>query len=74
MEVYVDDMIIKSKKKVDHVADHRESFKSIQNHKMKLNQSTCSLRLTSGIFLRFLITQRGIETYLNQIKAIPGHY
>lgn len=70
MEVYIDDMIVKSKKRVDDKADLRESFETIRRHKMKLNLTKCSFGLTSGNFLGFLLTQQGIEVDPKQIKAI----
>lgn len=49
MEVYVDEIIVKSKEKANHVADLRESFETIQNIKMKLNPTKCSFGLFTGI-------------------------
>lgn len=54
----------------DHVSDLRETFTNIRRHHMRLNPAKCSFGLTSGKFLGFLISQRGIEIDPNQIKSI----
>lgn len=56
MEVYVDDIIVKSKNRVDHEADLQESFETIRCNKMKLDPTKCSFGLTAGIFLGYLLT------------------
>lgn len=70
VQVYVDDMIVKSKSKEDHVNDLRETFENVRRHSMRLNPAKCSFRLTSGKFLGFLVFQRGIEADPTQIRAI----
>ena len=37
---------------------------------MKLNPSKCAFRVTAGKFLGFMVSQRGIETNPDKIKAI----
>ena len=61
MEVYVDDMIVKSKKRDYHDIDLRESFENIRKYKMRLNPAKCSFGVASGKFLGYMLTQRGIE-------------
>lgn len=61
VQVYIDDMITKSKSTKDHVSDLRETFTNVRRHHMRLNPAKCSFGLTSGKFLGFLISQRGIE-------------
>lgn len=70
MQVYVDDMIVKTKQVVDHASDLRETFENIRRHKMRLNPAKCSFGVTAGKFLGFLLTQRGIEADPAQIKVI----
>lgn len=70
IEVYVDNIIIKSKNKVNHEADLRKSFETIRRYKMKLNPAKCYFGLTTGKFLGYLLTQRGIEADPTQIKVI----
>lgn len=51
MEVYMDDMIVKSKLKTNHVTDLQESFDTIRQHHMKLRSTTCSFCFNSCKFL-----------------------
>ena len=66
MEVYIDDMLVKSKECFDHTKHLQEAFKLIRRYSMKLNPLKCAL----GKFLGFMVTQRGIEANHIQLKAI----
>ncbi|KAL0393435.1 UNVERIFIED_CONTAM: hypothetical protein Slati_4309700 [Sesamum latifolium] len=70
LEVYVDDMLVKSKKAVDHVKDLEETFSVLRKYKLKLNPAKCALGVQGGRFLGFMVTQRGIEANPLKIKAI----
>lgn len=70
LDVYVDDMITKSKQAFDHVADLRETFMTLRNHQMRLNPDKCIFGVTRGKCLGFLIDERGIEANLDIICAI----
>ncbi|XP_038973062.1 uncharacterized protein LOC103706605 [Phoenix dactylifera] len=70
MEVYVDDMLVKSKMAQDHVADLSETFSVLRRYRMKLNPANCAFGVTSGKFLGFVITQRGIEANPEKIRAL----
>ncbi|KAI5313508.1 hypothetical protein L3X38_042684 [Prunus dulcis] len=70
MEVYVEDMLVKSPELADHIKNLVEAFSLLQKYNMKLNPSKCTFRVLSGRFLGYLVTQRGIEVHPNQIKAI----
>ena len=48
VEVYVDDMLIKSKKEEDHLEDLKETFNTLRQYSMKLNPSKCAFRVSSG--------------------------
>ena len=61
MEVYVDDMIVKSKQLNHHDIDLRESFDNIRKYKKRINPAKCTFGVASGKFLGFMLTQRGIE-------------
>ncbi|KAL0410829.1 UNVERIFIED_CONTAM: hypothetical protein Slati_3672600 [Sesamum latifolium] len=69
VEVYVDDMLVKSKKAADHVKDLEETFSVLRKYKLKLNQPN-ALSSTRRRFLGFMVTQRGIEANPLKIKAI----
>ena len=65
MEVYIDDMLVKSLEATDHIAHLKKAFGFLRKHRMMLNPSKCIFGVSSGRFLRFLVTKRGIEANLN---------
>ena len=70
IEVYVDDMVVKSKVVSEHVGDLTNIFEILRKHKLHLNASKCSFGVGSRNFLGYMVTHRGIEVNPNQIKAI----
>ena len=70
MEVYIDDMLVKSKERPDHKKHLQETFELLHTYGMKLNPLKCSFRVSLGKFLGFMVTQRGIEANYIQLKAI----
>ena len=70
IEVYIDDMVVKSKVVSEHVGDLANIFEILRKHKLCLNASKCSFGVGSGMFLGYMVTYRGIEVNLDQIKAI----
>ncbi|KAL0462457.1 UNVERIFIED_CONTAM: Polyprotein P3 [Sesamum latifolium] len=70
IEVYVDDMLVKSKKAEEHVKDLEETFSVLRKYKLKLNLAKCAFTIQGGRFLGFMVTQRGIEANPLKIKAI----
>ncbi|KAL0401845.1 UNVERIFIED_CONTAM: hypothetical protein Slati_4214400 [Sesamum latifolium] len=70
VKVYVDDMLVKSKKAEDHVADLEETFSILRKYRLKLNPAKCAFGVRGGRFLGFMVTQRGIEAKPLKIKAI----
>ena len=70
MEVYIDDMVVKSKKAENHLQDLEEAFSILDKFNMKLNPAKCHFGVKSGKFLGYMVTRRGIEASSEQIKAI----
>ncbi|XP_013617422.1 PREDICTED: uncharacterized protein LOC106323924 [Brassica oleracea var. oleracea] len=70
MEVYIDDMLVKSLKADDHLNNLRDCFKILNDYGMKLNPAKCTFGVTSGEFLGYIVTQRGIGANPKQISAI----
>ena len=70
MEVYIDDMVVKSKNASEHVKDLAETFDILRAYNMKLNPAKCNFAVSSGKFLGNMVTRRGIEASPEQIKAI----
>ncbi|KAM2544763.1 hypothetical protein TB1_016414 [Malus domestica] len=70
MEVYVDDMLVKSKHANQHITNLYETFTILKRYRMRLNPNKCAFGVGSGKFLGFMISQRGIEANPEKIKAI----
>ena len=70
MEVYIDDMLVKSKQRPDHAAHLQQTFNLLREYGMKLNPLKCAFGVSAGRFLGFMVTQRGIEANPAQLKAI----
>ena len=61
MEVYIDDMLVKTTKSDLHIAHLSEAFQILRNYNMKLNPAKCAFGVSAGIFLGFIVNHRGIE-------------
>ena len=70
IEIYIDDMVVKSKVESKHVNDLGNIFRILRRHKLRVNASKCSFGVGSGKFLGYMVTHHGIEVNPNQIKAI----
>ena len=70
IEVYVDDVIIKSKTKVDHVQDLRKFLERVWRYELKLNPAKSAFGVPFGQLLGFIVSRRGIELDPSKIKAI----
>jgi hypothetical protein len=70
VEVYVDDMLVKSLKSEDHLTDLEETFGVLRRYRMRLNPAKCAFGVSSGKFLGFMVSHRGIEANPKKIKAV----
>lgn len=70
MEVYVDDMLVKSKLTVDHVAYLGKMFEVLTKYQMKLNPLKCMFGIALGKFLGFMVNEGGIEANPEKIQAL----
>ncbi|XP_019431067.1 PREDICTED: uncharacterized protein LOC109338316, partial [Lupinus angustifolius] len=70
VEVYVDDIICKSKTEGEHVGNLQKLFKRLRDYNLKLNPVKCSFGVKSGRVLGFIVSQRGIEVDPEKVKAI----
>ena len=70
IEVYIDNMVVKSKVVSEQVGDLRNIFEILRKHKLRLNASKCSFGVGSSKFLGYMVTHRWIEINPDQIKAI----
>ena len=70
MEIYIDDIVVKSKKVGKHVNHLRKSFERMRLHQLKPNPLKCAFGVQAGNFLGFLVHQRGVEVDQNKAKTI----
>ena len=70
IEIYIDDMVVKSKSESKHVNDLGNIFAILRKHKLRLNAFKCSFGIGSEKFLGYMVTHYGIEVNPDQIKAI----
>ena len=70
IEVYIDNMVVKSKVVSEQVGDLRNIFEILRKHKLCLNASKCSFGVGSSKFLGYMVTHQGLEVNPDQIKAI----
>ncbi|KAL0344631.1 UNVERIFIED_CONTAM: hypothetical protein Sradi_4294400 [Sesamum radiatum] len=71
MEVYVDDMLVKSKEE-DHLRELKRAFDIMRNYGMKLNPEKCTFGVRGGKFLGYMVSEKGIEANPEKIQAIIG--
>ena len=65
IEVYIDDMVIKSKVVSEHVGDLGNIFEIMRKHKLHFNASKCSFGVGSDKFLGYMVTHQEIEVNPN---------
>lgn len=70
IDVYGDDIIIKSRGIESHVMTLRKVFKRLKKYHLKLNPTKCVFGAKSGKLLRFIISKKGIKIDLDKSKAI----
>ncbi|PKI62722.1 hypothetical protein CRG98_016885 [Punica granatum] len=70
VEVYVDDMIAKSKEGEDHLVNLKHLFDRLKEYKLQLNPTKCTFGARSGKLLGFVVSERGIEIDPDKVKAI----
>ena len=70
VEVYVNDMLVKSQNEGKHLDDLQEIFNTLRQCNMRLNPNKCAFGVSSGKFLGFMVSRRGIEANPNKIQTI----
>ena len=69
-KVYMDDILVKSKEVESHLDDLKETFTTLRQYQMRLNLAKCAFRVSSGKFLDFMVSLRGIEANSEKVKSI----
>ena len=70
IEVYVDDIIAKSKSEEEHLVNLRKLFERLRKYQLRLNPAKCTFVVKSGKLLGFIVSQKGIEVDPEKVKAI----
>ena len=70
IEVYIDDMVVKSRVVFEHVKELINIFEILRKHKLHLNASKCSFGVGSGKFLGYMVTYRGIEVNPDKLRQL----
>ena len=70
IECYIDDLVIKTKKKEDHLKDLRMVFERLRKYQLKMNLLKCAFRVSVGKFLGFIVQHQGIEIDQSKIDVI----
>jgi hypothetical protein len=70
MEVYIDDIVVKSAEFGSHIADLRKVFDKMCWYGLKMNPRKCAFGVSTGKFLGFVIHEHGIEIDPDRIKSI----
>ena len=70
VEIYIDDVVVKSKGYREHLADLRETLECRRKHGLKMNPNKYAFRVSAREFLGFMVYKRGIEVGQKSMKAI----
>ena len=70
IEVYVNDMIAKSKTEEEHLVNLQRLFESLRKYQLRINLAKCTFGVKSGKLLGFVVSQKGIEVDTEKVKAI----
>ena len=70
MEVYIDDVVVKSQDFNTHLKNLEKAFLRMRKHQLKMNPLKCAFGVQAGNFLGFLVHNKGIEIDQNKAKAI----
>jgi hypothetical protein len=70
LEIYIDDLVIKSVGFTEHLADLRATFKRMRNYNLKMNPLKCAFGVSARRFLGFIVHEHGIEIDPKKIDSI----
>jgi hypothetical protein len=72
IEAYIDDIVVKSKKRGDLLDDLKETFNNLRKSKMMLNSKKCVFDVSSGKLLGYMVSSRGIDANPKKVEAIEN--
>jgi hypothetical protein len=72
VEVYIDDIVVKSAGDDSHLADLRLAFEKMCRYKLKMNPLKFAFSVSAGKFLGFIVHEKGIEIDPKKIETIQS--
>ncbi|GKA90033.1 reverse transcriptase domain-containing protein [Tanacetum coccineum] len=70
LEVYMDDLVIKSRTKQEIIKDIEETFKTLKKINIKLNPKKCTFAVEEGMFLGYMVNTKGIQVCLDKVETV----
>jgi hypothetical protein len=70
VEVYIDDIVVKSASLNSHLADLRHAFEKMRRYGLKMNPLKCAFGVSAGKFLGFIVHEKGVEIDPKKIESI----
>jgi hypothetical protein len=70
VKTYIDDIVVKSKKRGDLLDDLKEDFNNLRKYKMMLNPKKCMFGVSSGKMLGYMVLSKGIDANPAKVEAI----
>jgi hypothetical protein len=70
LEVYIDDLVVKSAGFDDHLANLRVVFERMKKYNLKMNPTKCAFGVLAGWFLGFMVHKKGIDIDSKKIELI----
>ncbi|GKV21983.1 hypothetical protein SLEP1_g31893 [Rubroshorea leprosula] len=70
MEIYIDDVVVKSHGEADHLVHLRKAFERMRQHGLKMNPLKCAFEVSTGNFLGYLVHERGLEVDKNKARVV----
>ena len=72
VEIYIDDVVVKSTSAGGHLEDLRKVLERTRKFGLKMNPKKCAFGVSAGQFLGFLVHERGIEIGLKSQEAVKA--
>jgi hypothetical protein len=72
LEVYIDDLVIKSTDFDEHLANLRLTLERMRKYNLKMNPLKCAFSVSVGRFLGFIVHEKGIEIDPKKVESIKN--
>jgi hypothetical protein len=63
VEIYIDNVVVKSKSYEEHLVDLWETLECTRKHGLKVNPNKCAFRVSTGDFVGFMVHERGLKLH-----------